>query len=244
MLRTILLMTCLTMLPAIAEAQELQIEPMKTVTTAPVPDTPSVQEYTSRVLALNQIDARQNPQFTLASKALSNRLLDQNRRALGKVQDISLNADGTLKAVEADVIATGFDQTLTFDVVAYNVTPETDAYSVTLTREQVENNIPEFLAGMDTASGEEGGQPITVQSLIGARVQTDKGTQVGIVDDVAISDQRKAAVALILTLMGGGGRTTIAVPYKDARIDRLGNKATVEISEDQAKVVSSFARKR
>lgn len=214
------------------------------VADAPAVPTATIEEYTSRVLALNQISPKQNPQYRLGTKVLSHRLIDQNRRGLGDVTDITLGAGGNLKSIEADIIATGFDQNLSFDVIAYNVSPESDAYSVTLTRDQIENNIPEFMANIATAAGDTVNQPITVKSLIGGRVQTNKGDQVAVVNDVLIDEKRKTAVALLLTLMGGSGRTTIAVPYADARIERLGSKATIELSEEQARVVNNFAHKK
>ena len=42
------------------------------------------------MLQLNQINPAQNPLYTLGSRAISFRLLDQNRRALGKLSDIRL----------------------------------------------------------------------------------------------------------------------------------------------------------
>ena len=235
---SMVLMASALVLPLSVSAQQ---SPQLVVPTAPAA---SIEEYTSRLLGLNQITPRQNPQYKLGSTALNHRLLDQNRRGLGEVTDITLGEGGSLKSIEADVMATGFDQTLVFDVVAYNVTSDSDAFSVTMTRDQVQDNLPDLMAQMDTAAGEDGGQPITVKSLIGARVQTSKGTQIAVVDDVLIQEQRKVAAALLITLMGGAGRTTVAVPYMDAKIDRRGSKATVEVSEEQARVISNYAKKR
>lgn len=211
---------------------------------APVLDEAGLQEFTSRVLSLNQISPLQNPQYKRGTKALSYRLIDQNRRGLGEITDITIGEDGKIRSIEADVMATGFRENLSFDVTAYNANAESDAYTVTLTRSQVQKNLPQFLAGIETAAGEKAGQPITVKSLVGGRVQTNKGTQVAIVNDVLIDEKRKAAVALLLTLMGGTGRATIAVPYGDAKIERVGNKATIELSEEQARVLTNFAKKK
>lgn len=197
-------------------------------------------DFTAQMLRLNQVDPARNPSYTLGSRATTYRLLDQNRRALGKISDITIGDGGALKSVQAEVIAPGFDDELTFDMAAYDVTPESDAYSVTLTRDQVQDNLSDFLAATESAAGEEGG-PVTVQSLIGARVQTRSGSQVGLVDDVVIDDQRKVAVALLLTLMGGNGnRTTVAVPYGSAKIARSGQKANVELSDAQARIVGNY----
>jgi hypothetical protein len=235
----IALFTFIFMLPGFTvSAQDLSIEPPAAAAEA------NIADFTSQVLNLNKIDPYQNPQYTLGSRALSYRLLDQNRRGLGKVNDITIGKNGALESIQAEVIATGFNEVLDFDVTAYNVMPESDAYTVTLTRNQLEKNLSQFLAETKTAAGGEGGQPITVQSLIGARVQTDKRTQVGLVDDVLIQDQQKVAVALLLTLMGRTGKTTVAIPYKDAKIDREGQKATVELSEEEAKIVNNFAKTR
>lgn len=204
----------------------------------------TIEEFTSRVLTLNQIVPSQNPQYKLGSRALNQRLLDQNRRALGDVTDIILGENGRLGAIEAEVIATGFDQTLQFDVVAYNVTAESDAFSVTMTRDQVEDNLPDLMAAVETASGSGAAPPATVKSLIGARVQTSTGSQVAVVDDVLIQEQQKMASALLLTLMKGGSRATVAVPYADTRITRRGSKATVEVTGEQARILASYAKRR
>ncbi len=208
------------------------------------PAASGIEDYTSRLLMLNQLPPRQNPAFKLGTRALNHRLIDQNRRGLGKVTDITIGQGGRLTSSQADIIATGFDQNLTFDVTAYNVTSESDVYSVTLTREQVQDNIPEFLAGIETAAGDDPAESVTLTSLVGARVQTSQGNQIAIVEDVLIEEKRKMAVALLLTLMGGSGKSTVAIPYSDARIGRVGSKATVEITEEQSRVVRAFAKKR
>lgn len=237
MIRLILLI-CVFMLPGHAiAAEDVPVE-------KPAPGEANLANFTSDVLNLNKINPYQNPQFTLGSRAVSYRLLDQNRHGLGEVRDIIIGESGALEAIQAEVIATGFNEVLDFDVTAYNVTPESNAYTVTLTRNQLEKNLSQFLAETKTAAGGESGQPITVQSLIGARVQTDKGAQVGLVDDVLIRDQQKVAIALLITLMGHTGKTTVAIPYKAAKIDRAGQKATVELSEDEAKIVNNFAKTR
>ena len=235
------LFACVLLLPHAASAAN---EPGPGVQAVAPAASDSIQAYTSQLLQLNQIAPAQNPLYTLGSRAISFRLLDQNRRALGKINDITIGANGVLESIQADVISTGFYQELNFGVIAHNVTPESDAYSVTLTRDQVEDNLPEFLAMTETAAGEEGGGPITIQSLIGARVQSPKTGQIAIVDDVMIDDQQKMAVALLLTLVGGSGQTTIAVPYRSAKISRVGQKAAVELSDEQAKVVTNYAPKR
>lgn len=200
----------------------------------------SQQDYISQVLDLNRVPPQQNPLYMMGNKVLAYRLLDRNRRALGKMQDITLGADGSLQSIQVHMIAPGFNEELSFDIKAYNATPESDAYVVSLSRDQVEQNLPDLLAGIETAAGES--QPITVQSLVGARVQTDRGRQIATVQDVVIDDDRKVAVALLLTMLGGN--QTVAVPYKTSRIERRGPKATVELSEAQAKVASSYGAKR
>lgn len=242
----VLLMACALLVPDAVQAQEMPVMPVieAPAEVAPVTATQQdIQGYTSRLLVLNQISPKQNPQYKRGTKALSYRLIDQNRRGLGEITDITIGEGGKLLAIEADVMASGFDQSMSFDVTSYNVSPESDAYTVTLTRKQVQNNIPQFLAGIETAAGERAGQPITVKSLVGGRVQTDKGNQIALVNDVLIDEKKRAAVALILTLIGGGGRTTVAIPYADAKIDRVGSKATVELSEEQAQIVRNFAKK-
>lgn len=205
--------------------------------------TEDMQQYTSRLLALNQVRPDANPLYTMGTRALDYRLLDKNRRGLGRVSDLTLGADGKIQSVAAEVIATGFDQVLDFDVVAYNVTPESDAFSISLSRDQVEQNAAELLSGLETAAGEEAGQPITVQSLIGGRVQGDRGHQIGMVQDVVIDDQRRMAVALLITLMGGG-KASVAIPYQQDKIQRTGTKATVALSDDQEKLVRGYFKKR
>jgi len=235
------LLACVLLLPTAAIAAD---EPGPGVQAVTPTTSESIQAYTSQLLQLNQINPAQNPLYTLGSRAISFRLLDQNRRALGKLSDITIGAGGALESVQAQIMSTGFDQELNFGVVAHNVTPESDAYSVTLTRDQVEDNLPGFLAATESAAGDDDNGPITVQSLIGARVQNAKGSQIAIVDDVMIDDQQKMAVALLLTLMGGSGQTTIAVPYRSAKVARTGPKATVELTDEQARVVTNYAPKR
>ena len=109
----IALLTFAFMLPCLtASAQDTSQEtPVKA-------SEASIADYTSRVLNLNKIKPSQNPQYTLGSRAISYRLLDQNRRGLGKVNDITIGENGTLESIEAEIIATGFNEVLTFDITA------------------------------------------------------------------------------------------------------------------------------
>jgi sporulation protein YlmC with PRC-barrel domain len=244
-LMSVLLLTSGLLASGAVLSQEMPVIPNAGAPSVSAPATSgvSIQDYTSRVLALNQVSPAQNPQYRRGTKALSNRLIDQNRRGLGSITDITIGEGGKLLSIEASVMASGFNESMTFDVASYNVNAESDAYTVTLTRKQVQRNTAQFLAGIETAAGDEVMQPITVKSLVGGRVQTNKGNQIAVVNDVLIDEKRKAAVALLLTLMSGSGRTTIAVPYADAKIERVGNKATVELTEDQARIISQFAKK-
>ncbi len=199
--------------------------------------------FTSAVLELNKTDPAQNPQYKLISRVTDFRLLDQNRRTLGKVTDVTFDQKGQMTSVQADVTATGFPQALSFDVAAYNIVAESDAFSVALTRDQVQESIPSLLSDIATAAGEGDGQPITASSLIGASVKTNKGDTVGRVDNVLIDERRKVAVALLLTLVGSGGQTTVAIPYEAPKIERHNVRASVEITEDQAKIASVYARR-
>ena len=214
-------------------------------TPAGAADAPQTNDpaFTSAVLELNKVNPAQNPQYRLVSRVTDFRLLDQNRRTLGKVTDVTFDQNGQMIAVEADVTATGFQQTLSFDVAAYNVTPESDAFTVALTRDQVQDSLPSLLGGIETAAGEGDGEPITAKSLIGASVKTTKGDTVGRVNNVLIDERRKVAVALLLTLASGSGQSTVAIPYQAPKIERHNVRASVEITEDQAKIATAYAKR-
>ena len=208
-------------------------------------DTPQSNDpaFTSAVLDLNKINPAQNPQYKLISRVTDSRLLDQNRRTLGKVTDVTFDQKGQMTSVQADVTATGFQQSLSFDVAAYNVISESDAFTVALTRDQVQDSLPSLLEQIDTAAGEGEGQPITARSLIGANVRTAKGDTVGRVNNVLIDERRKVAVALLLTLASGSGQSTVAIPYEAPKIERHNVRASVELTEDQAKIASAYAKR-
>ncbi len=208
-------------------------------------DSPQTNDpaFTSAVLELNKVNPVQNPQYKLASRVTDSRLLDQNRRTLGKVTDVTFDQQGKMTSVQADVTATGFQQSLSFDVAAYNVAAESDILTVGLTRDQVQNSLPALLGQIDTAAGEGEGQPITARSLIGASVKTPKGDTIGRVDNVLIDERRKIAVALLLTLASGSGQSTVAIPYQAPKIERHNVRASVEVTEDQAKIASAYARR-
>ncbi len=214
-----------------------------TQTSAQKPAQTNDPVFTSSVLDLNKTNPVQNPQYKVISRLTDFRLLDKNRRALGKITDVTFDATGKMTSVQADVTATGFSQSLSFDVTAYNVTVDSDSFNVALTRDQVQESIPALLSDIATAAGEGDGQPITARSLIGAPVKTAKGDMVGRVNNVLIDERRKVAVALLLTLVGGSGQSTVAIPYAAPKIERHNVRASVEITEDQAKIASTYARR-
>lgn len=206
-------------------------------------ETPQVSDaaFTSAVLELNKTRPGQNPQYKMLSRMTDFRLLDKNRRTLGKVTDVTFNENGSMASVQADVTATGFSQSLSFDVEAYNVTAESDAFSVAMSRDQVQSSLPALLDQIATAAGDS--QPVTARSLIGASVKTDKGATVGRVSNVLIDERRKVAVALLLTLVGGSGQSTVAIPYEAPKIERHNVRADIQLTESQAKIASTYARR-
>lgn len=218
------------------------------LTASPLPglgaEAVSDAEFTSGVLDLNQSPPEQDPRYGLATRLTTLRLLDQNRRSLGRVNNLLLGKDGNIVSIDAEVSATGFDESLNFAAVPYNLGVESDAFTVALTREQVQDNLPELLQAIETAAGEGADQPVSVKALLGARVATPAGKGVGRIKDILFDTQKKIAVALLVTLSGGSGQAIVAIPYKAVKIGVNDARSVVELTEAQAKIAAAYARRK
>lgn len=205
-------------------------------------DAPSFDKaaYTARFLELNKIDPMKNTKLTAASALLRNRVLDTNMHNLGRIEDITVSAqDGSLQDIITEITAGDFRETLPLNVSLYNINLGSGAFTTSVNIEQLQNNQAELMANLETAAGDEAPNP-TLKNIMKADVKDSAGKRIGKVENVLINDRQKMVAALVIAMMGGGS-SYVAVPYDAKNIKQNGGKTTIELTQDQAKIVADYA---
>lgn len=199
--------------------------------------------YTATVLDLNRINPAQNPSYDLGRHVLERRMLDKNLRTIGDVDDIALAPDGKFQSIVSTINTTGFREEVSFNVESYVVEPTPNTFTIAMDKNQIKESMPQLLSGIETAAGEEG--PLMLSSFPGAPIYKSDRTMVAKVKDTLVSTDDNKLVALLITVTSGPNRgRTIAVPYEAALVAKTGATAELNVTDEQANIISTMATGR
>lgn len=199
-----------------------------------------IDVYKAALLDLNRSPITQNPTFSTGRDVLSRRLLDKNQKTIGKIEDIILSPDGRFQTIEANINTGGFRENVSFDVQSYVVDPTISSFTVAMDKAQINDNMPQFLAGIETAAGEEA--PLTLNQLRGANILDPKKNSIAKVQDALVRDNANQVEALLIKVSLGKNRgTTMAIPYEAAEVISNGPRVDLVLVEEQALAITSLA---
>ncbi len=210
------------------------------VSLAHAQDVASNQAYVSQLLKLNRVDPEKNISYSKGLDVLDRRVLDSTHYAIGDVKDVLISQDGKVEKIVADVDSLGFRQEMYFDYDTLNVSVAADSYALMLDRDQLRDNMPAFLEGIEPAAGRDF-EPISLKSLMGCDVKAEDGALIGRVSNVQINDKNQEIKALLVNVMTGRKRGKhIAIPFSTDIVNRDHGVAVVEVPAAEAALIRQY----
>lgn len=170
---------------------------------------------------LDEIDAARplrSAKYKDAKAMLSARILDKTNHVIGEVDDIVLDRNGAIAQITVD-----FDR-LRLGIGPLNINyndmrtrKATNGFKLGYSDDEIRARVPQILAGIETASGEDQGT-YSLKKLIGQPIYDAQGAKLGEIEDI-LFDQisgRAKFMALKFSEKSVRGKTAI-IPFREAR---------------------------
>jgi sporulation protein YlmC with PRC-barrel domain len=171
------------------------------------------------------------------NSVMDRRVLDKNKRTLGRVQDVLINEDGQIQSLVTHMNLAGLRDTIDIPYAGNVVDPTSDTFTLLFGRDEFEDRMAQILADTAPAAGADGEQAFSLRALSGAVIENDKGDRVGRLDTILFDDQKGRAEALIINLYDSG---RAAVPFEMVSIRERNNLPTVTLTKGQLKVLKTY----
>lgn len=199
--------------------------------------------YLEELTAINRIPALQRPEFEKAHDILRRAVEDRGNKVVGEIQDIVVSRNGSISSLFVEFDRLRLRTPVFLNYRQLRIQPVSSGYRMQIADDQIEDLYPELLAAIETASGNTDGE-FSVNSLLGASVESTDGRILGKVDNILFRSLGSRADTLYIsmtynTLRGRG----IAIPFETARYKKSGRFATVLVDEDQADAMIDYAKR-
>lgn len=202
----------------------------------------SIDPYLNTLNQYNRIKPLQNPLWKRSSKVLKGKITDNSNRVIGKIEDILVSPEGAIESIKGDLNRLRISSDVPLNVVELNMSPNSNGYSTSFDNSQVADLIPQILAGVATASGDED-SVFSVDRLVGSDVKSRDGRRLGKIQEVMFSDTGSSVEALIIRVRYGTvGGESVAIPFPDATYKKNGKRVEALIPDNRADSIIAFAK--
>lgn len=187
----------------------------------------------------NAVNPKQSKLFQRGSHIARGKVFDSQSRAVGEINDILIDKNGTVIAVQTAVGRFGKSTTeLPLSYSGLAMFPVKGGYQVNQTNKQLAALLPELLSGVASASGSDD-DTLSMRNLIGKTVRSQNGARIGKVEDVAFQYEGARAHSLLVRInyKTVAGRT-VAVPLSAPSY----TDHDIILSEAQVQTVMDFAK--
>lgn len=200
-------------------------------------------DYMASLEKLNRINSyrpEQSPRHERSREIFSDRVLDRTNKVVGEVRDLILTRNGSIAHLDVE-----FDRLrLTTDRLVVNypqlgIRPVSNGYKMSYTDDQIIELVPELLANIETAAGEDS-DSYSLKKIIGSRVRAKDGRKLGKVEDVLFDSLGGRAEFLLVEMTQRSVRgELVAIPFSEAR---YGKK--IQVKDSFADAMIAYARSR
>lgn len=193
---------------------------------------------------LDKIDAARplrSAKYKDAKDMLSARILDETNRVIGEVDDIILDRNGAITqlTVDFDRLRLGIGP-LNINYNDMRTRKATNGFKLGYSNNEIRARVPQILADMETASGENE-DTYSLKKLIGQPIYNTKSAKLGEIEEI-LFDQvsgRAKFMALKLSEKSVRGKTAL-IPfsearYQDAKLTVSNNFSNILLAYIQAK---------
>lgn len=164
---------------------------------------------------MNRMNPLQNPQFERWDRVVGRKLIDRKNKVVGKVQDIVVNENGTIASVKADFSRMRLGDDVYLNYRSMSIQARDDAYELGMEADELEEFFPQFLANIETASGDND-ETFSVRKLVGAKLYSEKGKKIGEIENILFGNNGSVVRAVYVELSHGTLRgETLAIPFRN-----------------------------
>ena len=191
-----------------------------------------------RINKINSYRPDQSPRHERSREVISDRVLDNQNRVVGEVRDIVLNRNGSIAMlyVEFDRLRLSTDK-LMVSYPELGIRPVSNGYKMNYTDDQIADLVPELLANVETASGDDA-DTYSLKKLLGRKIYAEDGRTLGKIEDVLFDSLGGRAELLYINLSYKALRgDNMALPFGMASYK--GKRITV--NNDVADAMINFA---
>ena len=224
MLRAFLFLLGLIVLPA-AAAEEALVD---------TPFALTLEQY-------NAVTPKQSDQYQRGSRLIGGRVFDGQNRAIGNINDITIEPAGSIHFLNAQLTGNKADLPLSYG--GLQISPTQGGYKLPNVTKNSNDALAQIMASTAPAAGSNAANALSVKDLIGSPVASDKNVRIGAVEDVIFESNGGQAYALLVRVnyRSVSGRS-VAIPLKAASYARNGPRYNVSLSEGQTQTLLTFAR--
>lgn len=153
-----------------------------------------------RLETLNEKDPEQNRSFIGMGDIIGRRILDNTNRVLGDVRDITLDRNGGIVNLQADLDRLNLGAgTMPINFDRFGVRLSNNAYKLNFNDDQIAGLVPEILATIPTAAGENT-DTFSLKKIRGKKVYAFDGRYIGKVRNVMFNASGTRAEMLYIDI--------------------------------------------
>ncbi len=198
--------------------------------------------FSKSLAKINRIKPLQNPYFIQSEDILNRDIVDTKYRVVGDLEDVILSQSGTIETLNVKFNRLHLPSVVSLDYQNMGIESETNNYALDVSSDVVEEIYPELLASISPASGGNN-RFFSLQNMIGSRVQSDTGTNIGEVTEVLFNSYGNKVEALYVEVARGPNRGKgIAIPFNNLDIKGKGRGIEVTLSKVQTKAFWNFTK--
>jgi sporulation protein YlmC with PRC-barrel domain len=186
---------------------------------------------------LNRLKPLQNPRMVKSDSVLGGTVSDSQNKIVGSVEDITVNADGSLAALEINFDRLRLQEPVYLSSAATKIIASSNGYKIGLVGADIAAQYPQLLAEIETASGD--GSIPSVKSMIGASVMDENNAKIGEIADILMNEERTRIDALYV-MVDAVRDHGVAVPFAFIGFDESNGIIRARMSNDDRDAVLRY----
>jgi len=190
---------------------------------------------------MNRVPPQQNPQYQSSEKVMKGHVMDRTKKTVGEIHDILLRPSGAIDSLHVEFDRLRLSTQVYVDYSDMGMRPTSSGYITSFEDDQIEAVFPELLANIQTAAGNE--DILSTKKLIGRKVQSKDGRNLGQVEDILFDAEGGRADALFVKM--NFGRLTgkgIAIPFGVARYETVNYNSVFQVTNRMADAMIEVAK--
>jgi len=198
----------------------------------------ALQEITE----FNTVNRYKHPEFERSADIFDRRVLDNTKRVVGEVQNVTLTGSGSVETIDVDFDRLRLRQTISLNFNDMNVQAVSNAFILGFDDDQIEELYPQLLANIATAAGDEGNYN-SLKNLIDVSFIAEDGRPLGKVRDVLFRKEGDKAEAYYIAMSYRRSRgEMVTIPFTSARVTQRKGQQVVQVDNNYADALLEYTQ--